>query len=87
MDSALSGGTCDDAFRPRRRPPVLHRNETSKAVTNDLKQSAWKPGFDAYRVLKGEKKDPLLRVDPMMEIAMSKGIELAPSRRPSLLMC
>ena len=38
--------------------------------------SCCKPGVDAYRVLKGEKKDLFLRFDPLMEMVYSKGVEL-----------
>ncbi len=39
--------------------------------------SCSKPGVDAYRVLQGGDKDPLLTLDPMLESIISKAIEVA----------
>ena len=39
--------------------------------------SCMKPGVDAYRVLQGGEKDPLLALDPLLEMVFSKATELA----------
>ena len=39
--------------------------------------SFMKPGFDAYRVLQGGDKDPLLTIDPLVELILTKAGEVA----------
>ena len=58
---------------------IVQNGRKGKATTLGemmLVFSCLKPGFDAYRVLKGGKKDPLLLIDPLVEMALSKCIEL-----------
>ena len=45
--------------------------------------SCVKPGVDAYRVIRGGERDPLLNMDPMAEMALSKGAEVVFEAIPS----
>ena len=45
--------------------------------------SCCKPSVDAYRVIRGGERDPLLNMDPMQEMALSKAAEVVFEAIPS----
>jgi hypothetical protein len=50
--------------------------------------SCLKPGVDAYRIIDGGEKDPLLTIPVLLEMVLSKGVELAIEAVPgSILQC